>query len=224
MHSLQPIRRPIARRRWPAAGAFAFPCTPEKEPAAEPALWLAAVSPATVILDAAPPGCTGITPRKIAEWPIIVADRLLSDGRHLVLSDVDGFHHLWIRDTLLRQPLAYVIVRDAAAETRRQAASRLDRRLAGAPPSRHIGASRPTGYQRRRLNRLLDILDIMGTADGPLTSYDIAQRLIYPDLKIGRGIDWKSSSERRHAMRLIGQARRLANGGYRDLLRGIVRG
>lgn len=65
---------------------------------------------------------------------------------------------------------------------------------------------------------------MMGTAGGPLTSYDIAQRLIYPDLKIGRGIDWKSSSERRHAMRLIGQARRLANGGYRDLLRGIVRG
>lgn len=149
---------------------------------------------------------------------------MLSDGRHLVLGDVDGFHHLWIRDTLFRQPLAYVIVRDAAAGTRRQAASRLDRRLAGAPPSRHTSAFRPTGYQRRRLNRLLDILDMMGTAGGPLTSYDIAQRLIYPDLKIGRGIDWKSSSERRHAMRLIGQARRLANGGYRDLLRGIVRG
>lgn len=194
------------------------------EPGVQPALWQASLSPATVILDAAPPACAGIALRNIVDWPITLADQALSDGHHFVLGDVDGFHHLWVRDTLPQQPLAYVIVRDAAIETRRQAAWRLDRRLAGAPPSRRIGAFRPTRFQRRRLNLLLDILDMMRGPAAPPTSYEIARQLIYRDLKIGRGVDWKSSSERRRTMRLIEQARRLMNGGYRDLLRGIVRG
>lgn len=194
------------------------------EPNVEPALWPASISPATVILDAAPSACAGVAVSTIADWPIILADQSLSDGRHLVLSDTDGFHHVWVRDTLPRQPLAYVIVRDAAIEARRQAAWRLDRRLAGAPPSRRIGGFRPTRFQRRRLNLLLDILDMIHVTAAPPTSYEIAQQLIYRDLTIGRGADWKSSSERRRTLRLIGQARRLTNGGYRDLLRGIVRG
>ncbi|WP_443024487.1 DUF7012 domain-containing protein, partial [Sphingomonas sp. Ant H11] len=35
----------------------------------------------------------------MGDWPIILADRTLSDGRHVVLGDIDGPHHLWLRDT-----------------------------------------------------------------------------------------------------------------------------
>lgn len=147
---------------------------------------------------------------------------MLSDGRHLVLGDTDGFHHVWLRGP--QRPSAYIIVRDAAIEIRRKAAERLDRRLAGEPPLRKRGAFRPAPRQRRHLNLLLDVLDMLTVPGRATTSYDIAQRLLYPDMTIGRGMDWKSSNERRRTMRLVGQARDLMNNGYRDLLRGVVKG
>ncbi|WP_454887162.1 DUF2285 domain-containing protein [Sphingomonas oryzagri] len=162
----------------------------------------------------------------MADWPIILADRILSDGRHVVLGDVDGPHHLWLRDTLPGHPLAYVIVRDPAIEARRRAAWRLDRRLAGAPPLRRDGAFRPTPFQRRRLELLLDILDMLQAPPSTPrpTSHEIARRLIYPGMTIGRGMEWKSSTERRRTQRLIDEALALMHGGYRTLLRGAVGG
>lgn len=162
----------------------------------------------------------------IGDWPIILADRTLSDGRHVVLGDIDGPHHLWLRDTLPGQPLAYVIVRDPAIEARRRAAWRLDRRLAGAPPSRRNDAFRPTPFQRRRLDLLLDILDmLLASPSAPRpTSHEIARHLIYPGMTIGRGMEWKSSTERRRTQRLIDEALALMHGGYRALLRGVVGG
>lgn len=140
----------------------------------------------------------------------------------MVLGDVDGPHHLWLRDTLPGQPLAYVIVRDGAIDERRRAAWRLDRRFAGVPPARLFGAYRPTLFQRRRLNLLLDILDRLQAAPVQATSHEIAQTLIYPGMTIGRGMEWKSSTERRRTQRLIGEAVALMRGGYRALLRGAV--
>lgn len=173
-----------------------------------------------MILDAAPPDYEGIAPLDIEAWPIILVDRTLPDGRHVVLGDRDGPHHLWLRATPRDQPLAYVIVRDAAIELRRRLAWRLDRRLAGAPPSRTHGAFRPAPFQRRRLNLLLDILDLSLTAPERPTSHEIARRLVYPGMTIGRGMDWKSSTERRRTQRLIGEAFALMRGGYRQLLLG----
>jgi len=141
-----------------------------------------------------------------------------------VLGDVDGPHHLWLRDTLPGQPLAFVIVRDAAIETRRSAASRLDRRLAGAPPSRKLRGFRPTAFQRQRLNLLLDILDALEGAHRAPTSHEIARRLVYPGMTLGRGMEWKSSTERRRTQRLIGEALALMHRGYRNLLRGTLGG
>jgi hypothetical protein len=185
---------------------------------------LASLSPATVILDAAPSECTDARPLDIDSWPIILTDRLLSDGRHIVLGDIDGFHHIWLRDVQPTQPLAYVIVRDAAIDMRLAAVQRFDRRLAGAPPLGKTNAFRPAPRQLRRLNLLLDILDALHEPGVTKTSYDIAQRLLYRDLKVARGVNWKSSTERRRTMRLIEQARSLMNDGYRDLLRGPVKG
>lgn len=197
---------------------------PDAAPASEPALWSPFVSPATVILDAAPPGIADAPPFDIADWPIVLADRTLSDGRHVVLGDIDGPHHLWLRDTLPGQPLAYVIVRDLAVEARHRAAWRLDRRLAGAPPSRRNGAFRPTPFQRRRLDLLLDILDMLQALGPKPTSHEVARHLIYPGMTIGRGMEWKSSTERRRTQRLIDEALALMHGGYRTLLHGGVGG
>uniref|UniRef100_UPI00053F1A81 DNA -binding domain-containing protein n=1 Tax=Sphingomonas sp. Ant H11 TaxID=1564113 RepID=UPI00053F1A81 len=95
-----------------------------------------------------------------------------------------------------------------------------------ARPSRRNGAFRPTAFQRRRLDLLLDILDMLLTppsAPRP-TSHEIARRLIYPGMTIGRGMEWKSSTERRRTQRLINEALALMHGGYRALLRGVVGG
>jgi hypothetical protein len=142
----------------------------------------------------------------------------------MILGDHGGPHHVWQRNVARGRSLAYVLVCDAVIEVRRRAAWRLDRRLCGAPPSPRNSAFQPTPFQRRRLNLLLDILDLTQIPAARPTSYEIAHRLIYRHTTIGRGQEWKSSSERRRTLRLIHQARDLMNGGYRSLLRGIVKG
>lgn len=68
---------------------------------------------------------------------------------------------------------------------------------------------------------LLDILDAQLVPDEARPStHEIAGRLIYPRLAIGRGAEWKASSERRRTQRLIDEALGLMNGGYRTLLQG----
>ena len=80
---------------------------------------------------------------------------------------------------------------------------------------------RPTAFQARRLHLLLDILDALLVPDKARPStHEIADRLIYPRLAIGRGAEWKASSERRRTQRLIDEALALMNGGYRALLQG----
>lgn len=174
-----------------------------------------------VILDTAPPGFAEAVPLDLDAWPIILADRTLSTGRHLILGDVDGPHRLWVRDPLRGSTLAYVIVRDDAVDLRHAAAQRLDRRLAGAPPMRLPPGFAPTPFQRRRLGMLLDILDAVRDRERTgITTHEIARRHVYPAMTIGRGNEWKSSAERRRTQRLIDEALALMNGEYRALLRG----
>src|SRR3546814_6839953 len=116
------------------------------------------------------------------------------------------------------------MVRYDAFAACRLAARWLCRRLGGATPSQQGVACRPTPFQRRRLNLLLDILDLTQTPDERPTSYEIARRLIYRNATIGRGQEWKSSTERRRTLRLMGQENRLITGAYHSLLRGVVKG
>ncbi|MBH1993262.1 MAG: DUF2285 domain-containing protein [Sphingomonadaceae bacterium] len=146
---------------------------------------------------------------------------MLESGRHMVLGDVDGPHRLWLRNGAAGRPLAYVIVRDDAVELRQNAMRRLDRRLAGEPPTRALSGLQPTAFQRQRLSMLLDILDaVLSREEGRLTTHEIARRHVYAGLRMGRGNEWKSSSERRRTQRLIDEALALMRGGYRRLLRG----
>lgn len=130
-----------------------------------------------------------------------------------MLGDCDGAHHLWIRDPRAGQALAYVIPRDGAMVRRAEATRRLDLRLSGVPPGRCSGAMRPTPFQARRLYLLLDILDaLQAPGKARPSTHEIAERLIYPRLAVGRGAEWKASSERRRTQRLIDEALALMNG------------
>lgn len=104
------------------------------------------------------------------------------------------------------------------ADLRLQAASALRHWIADETPA--AGRTvRPTFYQAQRLDQLLAILDLRREA--PLvTSHEIAKRLVYPRLSVGRGAVWKASAERRRTQRLIREAEALVAGGYRALLAG----
>ncbi|WP_054590054.1 DNA -binding domain-containing protein [Sphingopyxis sp.] len=101
--------------------------------------------------------------------------------------------------------------------TRLRAVQDLDRWLRGAAPS--PSAASPTFYQAQRLDLLLAILDLREGAR--VTSHEVACRLVYPRMTIGRGAAWKASPERRRTQRLIREAESLAAGGYRALLAGM---
>lgn len=172
-----------------------------------------------------PPGIATAIRLDLDAWPIVHADRQLSDGRHLVLGDIDGPHHLWIRAASIDAPLAYLIVRDEAVELRRLAAARLDRRLAGELPGLSFQALQPTPFQRHRLSLLLAILDAVlvdGSTAGPrrATTREVAVTLVYPRSSLPSGAVWKASSERRRTQRLIDEAMAMMRGGYLALLRG----
>lgn len=174
-----------------------------------------------MVLDTADPDLGIATSVSLDDWPLILVDRQLSNGRHLVLADTDGLHRLWLRDTSPGRSLAYVIARDASLDLRLAAVRRLDRRLAGAPPAKLPRGFAPTAFQRHRLSLLLDIIDMAKDREDPeATTYDIARVLLYVDMGVGRGTDWKTSSERRRTQRLIEEAFALRDGGYRALLRG----
>lgn len=171
-------------------------------------------------MDAAPAGADHVVPLDLTRWPIILADLALADGRHLVLGDVDGPHHLWLRGDPDDGALAYVVLKDAMTELRLTAVGRLDRRLAGAPPARRLRGFHPSPFQRHRLSLLLDILDMLVPARGHVPSYAVARKFIYPAMSIRPGTEWKGSSERRQTQRLINEAFHLMHGGYRALLAG----
>ena len=125
-------------------------------------------------------------------------------------------HRIWLRCDPTAVPLAALIPCDAMTEARFQAVSDLERWLRGSAAASPV--SRPTPYQSQRLDLLLSILDLRGERD--VTSHEVARRLIYPRLDVGRGAAWKSSPERRRTQRLIREAEAQAAGGYRDLLAG----
>jgi len=132
----------------------------------------------------------------------------LGDGRIM--------HRIWLRCDPADVPLAALIPCDSMTETRLQAVADLERWLRGSASA--SAASRPTSYQSQRLDLLLSILDLR--AAGDVSSHEVARRLIYPRLDVGRGAAWKSSPERRRTQRLIREAEALAAGGYRALLAG----
>lgn len=212
------IRR--RRRRWPGDGVFAFPADPRRAALEAPAFWDAALCPYVVMLDAATSGFPGEPPsgfgleRHLAERT--VAHQVGTDGLLYILKRGGVLQRIWLRCDPAGTSFAAVIPLDAMAEIRIGAAHHLARWLRGVSSS--PSAACPTFYQAQRLDLLLSILDLR---DGVrVTSHEVARRLVYPRMTIGRGAAWKASPERRRTQRLIREAEALAAGGYRALLAG----
>ena len=77
-------------------------------------------------------------------------------------------------------------------------------------------AASPFSYRRNKLTQLLNLDDSLDAGASPR---ELAFGLVFPRLHPFAGATWKGSSERRHTLRLIAEARRLVNGGYLRLLK-----
>lgn len=103
---------------------------------------------------------------------------------------------------------------DAGCTLRLAAAARFQRVTQG----RHLPFDRsspPSPYQRRRFTQLLMLHDAL---EAGASTRELAFGLVLPNHRPLGGALWKGSSERRHVLRLIADARRLVSGGYRALL------
>lgn len=169
-----------------------------------------------MILDAAPCALAGHAPYNIDDGTHCLARYSGSSGDNFLFGEGEALHRVWLRCDPCGASLAAVVPWDAMIETRLGAVSDLDRWVRGR--SLAVTAFRPTSYQAQRLDLLLSIIDLRSERN--LTSHEIARRLIYPRLGLGRGAAWKSSSERRRTQRLIREAEALMAGGYRALLAG----
>lgn len=110
----------------------------------------------------------------------------------------------------------FILRHDPWLKSRISAIRDFNKALEGAETLR---PTRPTKYQRTRLELLLAILDSLFLPDGRRrTLRQLAQTVIYPRSELGRAIEWKSSSERRHTQRLVSEAHHLMRDGYRALL------
>ena len=151
----------------------------------------------------------------------ILAEAETEAGRHIVLAGRRARHRLVMMHSAERD--GYFVPGDRSIPIRLAARGafhdRRGRQASGSP-----AALKPTAYQRRRLALLLAILDrLEQPSRGPATVRQITRDLLLPGLGYERAIEWKTSSHRRQAQRLIAEARRMMATGYRDLLRGSMR-
>lgn len=144
-----------------------------------------------------------------------LADHSDRNEHHLVVAKDTARLRLCLRATTPRCPDCLVILRDRCAVVRLAAAARFERVTRGLRLGPDRAAS-PSAYRRFRLVQLLSIHDAL---DAGADQRDIAFGLVFPRHRLLIGATWKGSSERRHTLRLIADARRLVTGGYRKLLR-----
>jgi len=149
----------------------------------------------------------------------IIAEAQTGRGRHLVIAGPRARHRVLVAQCVVPSPAGYLVAADGPLELRLAALSAF---LVHPPHSRAVLARatlKPTAYQAYRLQLLLAILDRLDQPSGAQpTIRQIASDLIYPGTSGGRAIDWKTSSHRRQTQRLIAEARRMRDEGFRTLL------
>lgn len=180
-------------------------------------LWRPELVPITLTLDAAPDGFGDAKPIDPATFARLLAERMGDDGRHVVIDDAEGEHRLWLRDTTPGRRMAVLIPLDRDFTTRVASLVRFHRRLFGRPPGPAPRGWALTPYRRRRLELMLDALDLRL---GGATYREIAVALGEDEAADMSAAEWKGSRERAYVMRLVAAATRMMNGGYRTLLRG----
>lgn len=194
-------------RRWGLSTLF----DPARPVRAAPAIWRAEAASQVVSL-APVPHLSGAAPlpdlRPCAEF-------VDGQARNIVV-DRDGVRHRLrlfapepdARLAILLPPLGEALHAAACDAARRMIAG-----LAVAEPA---AALRPSLLQHQRLALLLRVLDawIQGASNR-----EIGTGIVYPWLAGTDATAWKATGERRRVQRLLAEARHLAAGGYRDLLK-----
>lgn len=196
----------------PGHGAFAFPVDPDRSPRDDPALWDPAVAACVVIID---PGPDFLVPQAL---PGLKQLGQADDGTHAVLFAGGRTIRLWLRgpqrDLQHGPRTAFHLPDDPLFDGRLRATKQARLWLAGTggtgtPPSDL------SPFQAARFDLMLRLLDAH-VAGATLRALAYLAYPAMPDLSATL---WKASSERRGTHRLLTQALRLRDGGYRDLLR-----
>ncbi|MEP2726003.1 DUF2285 domain-containing protein [Roseibium sp.] len=201
---------------WPVRGASNFlfdPCLPA---AHSPAIWRHEDNPGVVVVQAHDGDAlleATLGRRKI------IAEAQTGRGRHLVIAGPRARHRVLVAQCAVPSPAGYLVAADGPLELRLAALSAFLAHPSRSKAVRARAALKPTAYQAYRLQLLLAILDRLDQPSGAQpTMRQIASDLIYPDTSGGRAIDWKTSSDRRHTQRLVAEARRMRDAGFRALL------
>lgn len=217
-----PVRRRTARDQagsnratTRSNGGFTFAERPEVEAPDARIIWHAELDPGILPVAAEPIGRgdpDAIDPATLAPWLTIVRG---TDGEHAVLSD--GWHH--IRLDIEQGSLAnggLVLLR-----YRLQGIASAEARIL--PLRRLIDLCRNRRFSRslyppdRRVERWILALRVHDAVMDGASQSDIARALFGDALESGE--DRRSDSLRSRVRRLVGEARRLAGGGYRALMR-----
>lgn len=191
------------------------PCAPDLSPLTHPAHWLPDFAPSVVILGVASLDSGPIINTLDNRADSILADTMAGDGRHIVVSDGERRHRLWLRQAVGLDVAAYATSATETDRIRLGATLQFNRWLHGSGPQLLRPLLVPTPYQRRRLVQLLRITDAQ--ADGA-TLRDVAYVIVFPSHWPLSGAAWQGSNERRICQRLAAEARQLIRGEYRKLL------
>lgn len=201
----------------PGDGGYAFAHDPASPVGREPAMWLPEVSPATLILEPAPPGfeiATALDPSALSP---ALSERTDADGREFVATDASGELHIRAQDDQAMRRPAVLLPLDSMFDLRLDVALRLARRLRGQRVNFLPTALRLTSFQKQRLVQLLHAFDVHDAGGGPR---DVAAEVLTSDHARLPSVEWKDSHARRKANRLIHDSIALVERGYLKLLRG----
>ncbi|MBS0989532.1 DUF2285 domain-containing protein [Acetobacter okinawensis] len=180
-------------------------------------VWRAEVSPATLILTPAPSDFAVVTPIDPATLGTILARHDDTDGVWLTIGDTVGDLFLWLLTPSAASRPAVLLPMDAAAELRLDVALRFLRRQRGQRVGLLPRALQLTPLQRARQIQLLlafDIHEAGGSARDIALAVNRSWQAALP------AVEWRNTAARRHAERLLFDARNRVKGGYLDFLRG----
>jgi hypothetical protein len=209
--------------QWHDHGGWSFAFPPALPAQAHPAIWLASDVPSVITFLDTEGGCDESWMPSILRNLEVLHDRTTDEGRHLVLSDGKRRYRLLVKPTGSTHS-GYLVHRDRWVRTRLAAIQAFDRSFPNFSNAKSNDRLLPSPNQKRRLALLLNILDTMHRSDRRVaTTRKVAQTVVYQNTDLGRAIEWKSSSSRRQTQRLINEAQFLVEGGYRWLLKGLMR-
>ena len=182
-----------------------------------PALWMPEISAATVIIGAAPHPIAEPLALDLKRLGDIVADRVPSDGRHIIVAGPHCKHRIWMSGECCKDGFVVVVPADKGFAVRMAATRSLERHLRGFPDS---DPPAELGLTARRHRKMALMLRLIVADHAHITRREMAFTLVYPRLDPLAGPAWKCSSERRRTQRLIDEAIGMMHGGYRALLQG----